>query len=210
MAAARTNTPPVIDGRLDDAVWQKAPASEAFTQKFPHEGASPSDRTTVRVLNDDQAIYIGIDCEQGHAPVVQHLPRRDRLVESDRVEVDLGTRRDHKSAFQFTVNAGGVLTDAVLFNDTDSSSDWDENWDASVARTPQGWSGGDDDPAAHPALLGVARAVVGPAGAPLRVGPPGSGRVVGEPRAGSGRDPAQAELLLGRLGSRDVSPQSCP
>lgn len=140
MTAARTSTPPVIDGRLDDAAWQKAPASDAFAQKFPHEGAPPSDRTTVRVLYDDEAIYIGIECDQVHAPVVQHLSRRDRLVEADRVEVDLGTRRDHKSAFQFTVNAGGVLTDAVLFNDTDSSSDWDENWDASVSRSPHGWS----------------------------------------------------------------------
>jgi hypothetical protein len=94
----------------------------------------------VRVLYDDSAIYVGVDCEQTHTPVVEHLSRRDRLVEADRVEVDLGTRRDHKSAFQFTVNAGGVLTDSVLFDDTESSSDWDENWDARVARRPGGWS----------------------------------------------------------------------
>jgi hypothetical protein len=138
--AVRTNTPPALDGRLDNAVWQKAPVSDAFTQKFPDEGAPPTDRTTVRVLYDDDAIYFGIDCDQTHAPVVEHLSRRDRLVEADRVEVDLGSRRDGKSAFQFTVNAGGVLTDAVLFNDTDSSSDWDENWDARVSRRPGGWS----------------------------------------------------------------------
>ena len=140
LVAERTHDAPVLDGVLDDAAWARAPAATAFTQKFPDEGGAPSERTTLRVLYDDDAIYVAFDCEQLHSPVVRHLSRRDRLVEADRVEIDLGTRRDRKSAFQFTVNAGGVLTDAVLFNDTDSSPDWDENWEAVVAQRPGGWS----------------------------------------------------------------------
>jgi hypothetical protein len=138
--AKRTSVAPSIDGSLDDPAWRTAPATSAFTQKFPDAGAAPSERTTLRVLYDDKAIYVAFDCEQVHAPVVEHLSRRDRLVEADRVEIDLGSRHDRKSAFQFTVNAGGVLTDAVLFNDTDASSDWDENWEGRVARTAHGWS----------------------------------------------------------------------
>lgn len=138
--AARASTPPTIDGRIDEAAWKAAPSASSFTQKFPHEGAAPSEKTTLRVLYDDDAIYVAFDCQQAHAPIVEHLSRRDRLVEADRVEIDLGTRHDKKSAFRFTVNAGGVLTDAVLFNDTESSADWDENWEAHVARTPGGWS----------------------------------------------------------------------
>jgi hypothetical protein len=131
---------PSVDGRLDDAAWRLSPGTTAFTQKYPNERAEPSERTTMRIVYDDEAIYIAFDCEQTTAPVIEHLSRRDRLVEADRVEVDLGTKHDHKSAFRFTVNAGGVLTDAVLYNDTDSSSDWDENWTARVARTAKGWS----------------------------------------------------------------------
>ncbi len=140
LAAVRTSEPPSIDGKLDDPVWKEAGEAGAFTQKYPDEGKPPSERTVLRVLYDDDSVYFGFDCEQTHAPVVEHLSRRDRLVEADRVEVDLGTRHDRKSAFQFTVNAGGVLTDGVLFNDTDASNDWDENWEARVARTPRGWS----------------------------------------------------------------------
>jgi len=140
LVAARASAPPSIDGKLDDAAWALAASTTSFTQKFPNEGAAPSDRTTMRVLYDGDAIYVGFDCEQSHSLVLEHLSRRDRLVEADRVEVDIGSRRDHKSAFQFTVNAGGVLTDAVLYNDTDSSPDWDENWEARAARTAHGWS----------------------------------------------------------------------
>jgi hypothetical protein len=140
LAAARTPKPPTIDGKLDDAVWSAAPASDAFTQHFPEEGAPPSERTTVRVLYDDDAIYIGVDCEQVHAPVVKRLMRRDTQNASDGVWLDIDSRRDGVSAFHFSVNAAGVLGDAIHFNDTDYSSDWDAVWEGRAADTPRGYS----------------------------------------------------------------------
>ena len=130
----------MIDGRLDDAAWTRAEPTDAFTQHFPNEGAKPTDKTTLRIVYDDDAIYVAFDCEQTHSGIVEHLSRRDRLVEADRIEIDIGSRHDRKTAFEFTVNAGGVLTDAIRFDDTEWSADWDENWDARVARTPRGWS----------------------------------------------------------------------
>ena len=131
---------PTLDGVLDDAVWQRAPGNAVFTQKFPSEGAAPSERTTFRILYDDEAVYVGFECEQLHAPVVQRLTRRGRLVESDWVSVAFGTRGDQKSAFEFIVNASGVLVDTLRFNDTDTADNWDENWDARSSLTPHGWS----------------------------------------------------------------------
>jgi hypothetical protein len=138
--AVRVLQPPVIDGRLDDEAWRAAQAIRAFTQKSPVEGAAPTVRTTVRVIYDDDALYVAVDCDQPGAPVVERLTRRDREVETDWVSVSLDTRRDGKSAFVFEVNAGGALLDAVRFNDTDLSTDWDENWDARVAVRDHGWS----------------------------------------------------------------------
>src|SRR5882724_2830660 len=66
--AVRTSIPPVIDGRLDDDAWRAALASRTFTQHFPDEGAPPSEPTEVRVLYDDDALYVGIDCTQVHSP----------------------------------------------------------------------------------------------------------------------------------------------
>jgi len=140
LRAARTPRPPVIDGKLDDQVWNLAPESSAFRQKIPHDGASPSETTTVRVLYDDVAVYVAFDCPQTHAPITQRLTRRDRYAEADSVSVSLGTLGDHKSAFQFSVNAAGVLYDGIRFNDTDSSQDWDGNWDAATHVTDHGWT----------------------------------------------------------------------
>ncbi len=138
--AARTTHAPVIDGRLDDEAWRATAGTSAFTQKFPSEGKAPVEPTTLRILYDDDAVYVAFDCVQTTAPVIDRLTRRDRLVEADWVEIDLDTRRDGKSAFQFVVNAAGVLFDAARFDDTSAQSDWDENWEAQTVRTKTGWS----------------------------------------------------------------------
>src|SRR5262245_3188870 len=131
---------PRIDGRVDDSAWTGAPPFTGFVQKFPAEGASPAEPTTVRVLYDDDALYVAIDCVQVHEPVTARLTRRDRVVESDRVVVSLDTMLDHKSAYQFEVNAGGVQVDALQYGDTEISYDWDDVWQAAVARRADGWS----------------------------------------------------------------------
>ena len=141
----RTPTPPRIDGKLDDAVWALAAPETAFTQKFPVERAAPSERTTLKVLYDDEAIYIAFDLEQRTVPVVQRMARRDREVESDAVTIDIDSRALGKTAFEFTVNAAGVLRDGIRSNDVIHDGDrysagWDENWDARTAVRPDGWS----------------------------------------------------------------------
>jgi hypothetical protein len=140
LRAVRATQSPKLDGKLDDAAWQAAPHMDSFVQKFPNEGAVPSEQTTLRVVYDSEAVWISVDCIQRTAPIVGRLTRRDRPIEADSITIDLDTRRNGTTAVEFAVNAAGVLSDSVRFNDTDSSSDWDENWDARVARTDVGWS----------------------------------------------------------------------
>ncbi|HVV49296.1 MAG TPA: DUF5916 domain-containing protein, partial [Polyangia bacterium] len=140
LAAVRAEAPPLIDGRLDDAVWRAAPGTTAFTQSYPFDGGRPSERTTLRVLYDQSAIYIGFDCEQIHTPIVERLTRRDRDSESEWVYVHIDSRNDGKSAYMFAVNIAGVLADAQIIDQTTYSWEWDENWEAKTARTKRGWS----------------------------------------------------------------------
>jgi hypothetical protein len=136
----RISRPPVIDGRLDDPIWAAVPVSSAFTQKFPNEKQAPAEATQMRVAYDDEALYVAIDCEQTLAPVTSRLTRRDRLVEADWVAVAIDTRGDGKSGFDFNVNAAGVLSDGIRFDDTSLAGEWDENWEARTALGARGWS----------------------------------------------------------------------
>jgi hypothetical protein len=136
----RTSHPPIVDGRLDDEAWNHAPPADAFTQLAPFDGAAPSERTTVRVLYDDDALYVGFDCEQIHAPVIERLTRRDQDSESEWVGVLIDARDEGKAALEFGVNVSGVLVDAIVTEPYNWNTDWDENWEARAARTATGWS----------------------------------------------------------------------
>ncbi len=138
--AARVAQAPTLDGRLDDDAWRAAPEHSTFTQKFPNERAAPSERTSFRIVYDDDAVFVGIDCEQKETPKVRRLTRRDRIVESDRVVVAIDARGDGRSAVELTVSSAGVLADALRFNDTEIDTDWDETWDARVLDREDGWS----------------------------------------------------------------------
>jgi hypothetical protein len=145
LVPVRAPTPPTIDGDLSDPVWALAASTSAFTQQFPVESASPSERTTLKVLYDDDAVYVAFDLEQKTVPIVKRMARRDRDVESDSVTIDIDSRALGKTAFEFTVNAAGVLRDGIRSNDVIESGDrfspgWDENWDARTVVREGGWS----------------------------------------------------------------------
>lgn len=140
LSAVRVATAPTIDGRLDDEAWRAAPPSSAFTQKYPAPGAAPGEATTLRVVYDDEALYFAFDCAQTRTKVVRRLSRRDREVEADWVGVSIDSRGDGTSAFEFQVNAAGVLRDALRWNDTDATFDWDENWEGRAALSKDGWT----------------------------------------------------------------------
>jgi hypothetical protein len=140
ITATRTSQPPVIDGKLDDPAWATAVPSDTFVQHFPDEGAPPSERTSMRVLYDDKNLYIGVDAEQRHAPILRRLARRDSQIPSDGVWIDIDSRRTGVGAFHFAINAAGMLSDGIHFDDTNFSADWDAVWEAKVADTDHGYS----------------------------------------------------------------------
>lgn len=138
-AARRMGAPIVVDGRMDEPSWQAAPLEEGFTQVSPDEGRPAAVRTAFRVLWDDEYLYFGAICDDPEPPTAT-LSRRDRFVEGDSVQFDLDTTLDRRTAYHFQVYAAGQQLDALHFNDTDFTTDWDTAWESAVARNGQGWS----------------------------------------------------------------------
>ncbi len=140
LTAVRTDTPPVIDGQLDDPAWQKAWLETNFTQNFPNEGTTPTERTALRVLYDDDAVYVAVQCfDKRPKEIVGRLTRRDRDIDGDKIAVIISSKNDKATASNFQVNAAGVQVDGIRFNDTDYSSDWDGRWYSATSRDDKGW-----------------------------------------------------------------------
>ena len=140
LAATRTQAPPVLDGVLDDEVWEQAVPSSVFTQQTPFDGQPATESTTMRVLYDQEALYFAFDCHQINAPIVGRLTRRDHDSESDWVWIHLDSRRDGKNAVVLAVNVAGVQADGLIHDQTMLSWEWDENWEAKTSRRADGWS----------------------------------------------------------------------
>jgi hypothetical protein len=139
--AARTSTPPVIDGRLTEEGWALAPVADGFTQRDPDEGRPATERTEVRVLFDDTAVYIGarmFDDEPGR--IDRRLSSRDADADADRLTVYLDPMRDRLTGAIFRVSAANVQQDAVLYNDSWWDTTWDGVWQSQVASDDQGWT----------------------------------------------------------------------
>src|SRR5207248_11314638 len=112
ISAVRTEHPPRIDGRLDDPAWAAAPPDDRFTQSFPAEGRPPTERIELRVLYDDEALYVGLRLHDAHPDqIVARLTRRDRIPESDAVTLRIDSQHDHATAYVFRLHASIVQAD---------------------------------------------------------------------------------------------------
>jgi hypothetical protein len=130
-----------VDGRLDEDDWRDAEAAGRFTQESPHHGQDATSPTEVRVLYDDQYLYIGARMHRvpGTGRVTGLVHRRDRDSASDWFGVAIDSVHDRRTAHEFRVNAAGVQRDVLLYADTSSDDTWDAVWDSGVAVDGEAW-----------------------------------------------------------------------
>ena len=129
-----------VDGELNDAAWQSAPAVSEFIQREPKEGAAASFRTEARVLYDATGLYIGVRAfDPEPAKIKSFLTRRDEQSSSDWIRVLIDSYHDRRTAYEFDVNPLGVKQDSYWFNDNNSDRSWDAVWEVMVSRDAEGW-----------------------------------------------------------------------
>ncbi|CAN5626842.1 hypothetical protein BH23BAC4_BH23BAC4_16960 [soil metagenome] len=132
---------PRIDGRPDEEVWLNAPVMDTFVQREPESGQPATERTEVRLLFDDDALYVAFWCyTRDPETIVARLGRRDVYVPSDRVSINIDSYGDRRTAFSFLLNAAGVKQDFLIYDDTSEDASWDAVWEGAAARTEDGWT----------------------------------------------------------------------
>ena len=104
--ATRTARPPTIDGQLNEEAWSQAQIMSDFTQIDPDEGQPATERTEVRVLYDDRALYVGMRLfDRNTVHLGRRLSTRDGDADADRVTLYLDTMHDHLTGVMFRVSA---------------------------------------------------------------------------------------------------------
>ena len=112
--AVKVTTAPRIDGSLDEEVWQLAPEATGFITNTPSFGLTASDSTSVKILYDNTAIYVGAFLYDDPQDIRRQFTPRDqeRLADVDNFAVFIDSYLDRQNAFQFLVTSRNVQSDA--------------------------------------------------------------------------------------------------
>jgi hypothetical protein len=141
-SAVRITAPPTIDGLLEDEAWDRANPVAGFVQAEPLEGQPASESTEIRLVYDDEAIYVGVTLHDSDpSQIVTTDSRRDASLEQmDSFQMILDTFGDKQNGFVFGTNAAGIQYDAQVRDQGDATETWDGSWDVQTNMTGTGWT----------------------------------------------------------------------
>jgi hypothetical protein len=109
----RTDEPPVIDGSLDDPVWQKAPSVSGFKTFVPDFGKDPSERTVGYMAYDAENLYFAFRCHDREPDKIKAaVSNRDTIRPDDWICINLDTFNDQQSLYALYVNPLGIQMDS--------------------------------------------------------------------------------------------------
>src|SRR5690242_12924368 len=110
----RFDKPPVIDGKLDDEVWQKAVVLKDFYQIQPGDNVAPSKPTEVLLGYDPKFLYIAFKANDEPDKVRATVAKRDNIFQDDYVGFFLDTFNDKRKAFEVFFNPLGIQGDGII------------------------------------------------------------------------------------------------
>ena len=146
---ARRTLPITVDGKLDEGAWAAATPITELRQTRPTEGAAATLATEIRILYDDDALYIGARMTEpmGAAGIRAPLARRDQLLAAngnngsfnslttDKIAVVLDPYHNHLDEIWFEINPAGVRGDQY-----NGDPSWDPVWEGATQVTAEGWT----------------------------------------------------------------------
>lgn len=148
LQATKTEQVPKIDGNLNDGVWANVPVATDFVQNYPAAGQPASQRSAIKVIYDDAAIYVGAYLYDNPSLIRKQITARDaeQQKDVDFFSVFFDTYNDNQNGFQFLVTSANVQTDSRLgpnlggnFGDYGDRT-WDAVWESKVQMHSDGWS----------------------------------------------------------------------
>lgn len=130
----------VIDGRVDEAVWQQAPAYDNMRVMEPETLAAPTFGTASRFIYSHKGLYVSAVMEQPPETLVARLSSRDQFINRDGYGITLDTSGEGLYGYWFSVSLGGSLADGKVAAERTFTNQWDGPWHGASAQTASGWS----------------------------------------------------------------------
>ena len=131
-----------IDGKLDEAIWQKLPKAGGFYQTFPTDDQPAQDSTQFMITYTDKSIIVGIICwDYLDGEYISTTRRRDfSWISNDNVSVYFDPYNDKTNGFAFQITPNNVQREGLVLLGGDVRDDWDNKWYSAVHQTEDYWS----------------------------------------------------------------------
>jgi hypothetical protein len=140
LPSVRTSEKIVIDGDLKDLAWQKAIVATDFVEWRPAYGVieHASNRTEIRILYDNMAIYVSGFCHMPNDSISSELIGRDKVGSNDYVGVLFDTYNDKINGFGYYVTPLGEQYDAKYSSNGEDDS-WNSVYETAAKIVDGGW-----------------------------------------------------------------------
>jgi len=127
----RISEPMTLDGKLNEPAWQQTPMQDNFMQTDPIPGGAPSDRTEVRVLYNNEYLYIGFRCFDSLPDKIVRLNLdRDVCCQDDGTAIIIDTYNDKNTGTMFSSNTLNARWDEQMTSDcTSEDNSYNTYWD---------------------------------------------------------------------------------
>src|SRR5205085_8228621 len=136
----RFETAPVIDGKLDDAVWKTAAVFKDFYQIQPGDNIAPSKPTDAYIGYDAHYLYFAFHCYDDPTKVRATIAKRDNVFGEDNVRVLLDTFNDQRRAYVLGWNPLGVQADGIMTEGSGTDFSIDIVMESKGVITSDGWT----------------------------------------------------------------------
>ncbi len=108
----KLSAPPVIDGVLDEEIWNESTGISRFISFIPDFGKELPYKTIVWVAYDEENIYFAFKCFDNEPDKIKvSMNARDKIREDDWVCVNLDSFNDQQTLYCIYVNANGIQMD---------------------------------------------------------------------------------------------------
>jgi len=120
----------VPDGVLDEPIWETANSANNFWEYFPLDSIQARQQTDIKMLYDDNNLYIGITVYAlGKDYAIQSLKRDYRAGNSDNITLLFDTFSDATNAFLFGINPYGVRREGLVSGGGQDFRNFTTTWD---------------------------------------------------------------------------------
>jgi hypothetical protein len=130
---------PVIDGNLNDACWNTGAWAGDFKQWIPNEGAMASQPTFIKILYDDNNLYVAIRAFDNEPSKIQRRAGRRDEFQGDMVGICFDSYHDYRTGFEFDISAYGQKADVLLTNPWNTEFNWNAVWTGKVGMEDSAW-----------------------------------------------------------------------